>query len=67
MPFQWKIHGLWLKVLDRDNVLRIQQNIVQNNYQLKRSGPPVKITSVSAYVNVSYFHVSGVSKYKNQF
>ena len=35
--FQWKIHGLQFKVLDRENGPSIYQNIVKKKYQLQRS------------------------------
>ena len=62
---KYQIKIMYLRVFKER--LRIQQDIVPNNYQLKRSGPlsgkrqyQLTLTSVTLYV-------SGVSTYKNQF
>ena len=57
--FQWKIHGVWFSVLDRDNEPSSFQEMLTNSTKhclkrlsIKKTRIPVRITPVSAYVNV---------------
>ena len=60
--FDGKVHGLLFKVLDRENEPSCFQETLMKllkpcleQLSIKKKRIPVRITSVSAYVNVSYF------------
>ena len=60
--FQLKIHGVVFKVLDGDNKPSRFQELQMNSTKqclkwltIKKKHIPIMITSISAYVNVSYF------------
>ena len=60
--FNGKIHGVWFKVIDGDNEPSSFQEMPMNSIKqclkwlpMKKKRIPVMITSIAAFVNVSYF------------